>query len=73
MGIQMTVDGVSTCKAGQERYEKYLSLLGNKRRILVQYDYRDKSSGELFSCVASTLAACREKRDHWLKTKGYTL
>ena len=31
-----------------------------------QYDYRT-ALGELFSCVAPTLEACRAKRDKWLQ------
>lgn len=73
MNTQMTINGVSTCQAGLEQYEKFQSGFGRKKRTLVQYDYRDKASGELFSCVASTLDECRDKRNSWLKQKGYTL
>lgn len=72
MGTRMTANGVSTCQAGQEQYEKFQSGFGRKKRTLVQYDYREKASGELFSCMASTLDGCRSKRDSWLKQKGYT-
>ena len=70
----MTINGVSTCQtAGKEQYEKFQSGVGRRKRTLVQYDYREQTSGELFSCVAPTLDECREKRDNWLKRKGYTL
>lgn len=32
-----------------------------------QYDYRH-IGGELFSCVASTLEECKNKRNLWLQT-----
>lgn len=74
MATRMTINGVSTCKmAGREQYEEFQSGIGRKKRTLVQYDYREKTSGELFSCVATSLDKCREKRDNWLKQKGYTL
>ncbi|MDR3357462.1 MAG: DUF3873 domain-containing protein [Desulfovibrio sp.] len=34
----------------------------------VSYDYRDRD-GELFSCVAVSLEAAREKREAWLKAR----
>lgn len=74
MTTRMTINGVSTCQtAGIEQYEKFQSGVGRRKRTLVQYDYREATSGELFSCVAPTLDECREKRDNWLKRKGYTL
>lgn len=72
MEQKMTINGVSTCAtAGAEKYEKYLSGSGRKRRTLVQYDYRH-TDGELFSCVCATLEDCRKKRDEWLKRKERT-
>ena len=69
MEQKMTINGVSTCTiAGAEKYEKYQSGIGRKRRTLVQYDYRH-ADGELFSCVCATLEECRKKRDEWMKRK----
>lgn len=62
-------NGCSLCQnPGQERYEYFMSRVGRKPKKLVQYDYRH-IDGELFSCVASNLEACRLKRDEWLKRK----
>ena len=37
----MTVNGVSTCtEAGTEKYERFQSGIGRRKRTLVQYDYR---------------------------------
>ena len=44
----MTINGVSTCtKAGTEKYEKFQTGIGRRKRRLVQYDYRH-TDGELF-------------------------
>lgn len=73
MEQKMTINGVSTCTiAGAEKYEKYQSGIGRKRRTLVQYDYRH-ADGELFSCVCATLEECRKKRDEWMKRKEGTI
>lgn len=42
---------------GSEQYEEFES----RGRTFIQYDYRGLD-GVLFSCVASTLEKCREKR-----------
>lgn len=55
--------GCSTCKSGQENYEKYYSNID--RKYYYQYDYRTED-GKLYSTVALTLEKCREKRDKWL-------
>ena len=69
MTTQMTINGLSTCTtAGTEKYEKFQSGIGRRKRTLVQYDYRH-TDGELFSCVKPTLDECRQKRDEWLKGK----
>ena len=52
---------------GKEQYEKYYSSV--LRKYLVQYDYRH-TNGELFSCVKSTLDACRAARDQWLAKRS---
>lgn len=57
------VNGCSTCPPGDERYERFYSPV--LRKCLVQYDYRTPG-GDLFSCVAPTLEACRERRNRWL-------
>ena len=41
MATRMTINGVSTCtEAGTEKYERFQSGIGRRRRTLVQYDYR---------------------------------
>ena len=66
----MTINGVSTwTKAGTEKYEKFPTGPGSRKRTLVQYDYRHPTDGELFSCVKPTLDECREARDEWLTAK----
>lgn len=65
---KMTVNGISVCPRGEERYENFTMTLAPKRRKrLCQYDYRTEE-GELFACVAETLDKCRQKRDEWLET-----
>ena len=62
----MTINGVSTCtEAGTEKYEKFQTGIGRRKRTLVQYDSRH-TDGELFSCVKPTLEECRATRDKWL-------
>jgi hypothetical protein len=53
---------------GREQYEEFTIALGRKKKSKFQYDYRHQN-GELFSIVKSTLAECREARDHWLASK----
>lgn len=59
-------NGCSVCQPCKENYCTYNTKLKGKRVRMYQYDYRTES-GELFSCCASTLEVCREKRDVWLK------
>ena len=67
MTTRMTINGVSTCaEAGTEKYERFQSGIGRRRRTLVQYDYRHPIDRELFSCVKPTLDECRAARDKWL-------
>ena len=67
---RMTINGVSTCaEAGTEKYERFQSGIGRRRRTLVQYDYRHPIDRELFSCVKPTLDECRAARDKWLNAK----
>lgn len=41
MTTRMTINGVSTCQAaGTEKYERFQTSFGRKRRTFVQYDYR---------------------------------
>ena len=41
MCTRMTINGVSTCtEAGTEKYERFQSGIGRRKRTLVQYDYR---------------------------------
>lgn len=65
----MSEGGVSTTKAGEEKYEKFTTRVGRKSRTMYQYDYRTPD-GELFSCVAPSLEACRMRRDSWLEKQG---
>lgn len=60
----MNANGITTTTtAGTERFDVYYSDV--LRRELVQYDYRH-TNGELFSCVAKSIDACRAKRDKWI-------
>lgn len=67
MATRMTINGVSTCPAG-EKYENFQLKIGRKVRTMYQYDYRH-TDGELFSCVKPTLDGCRRLRDEWIKAK----
>ena len=70
MATRMTINGVSTCtEAGTEKYERFQSGIGRRKRTLVQYDYRHPIDRELFSCVKPTLDECRAARDKWLNAK----
>ena len=69
MTTRMTINGTSTCMAG-EKYENFQVKIGRKVRTMCQYDYRDSVSGELFSCVKPTLDECRRLRDEWLNHKN---
>ena len=61
-------NGCSVCQLGKENYTTYNTRLRGKRVRMYQYDYRTES-GELFACVKSTLAECRQKRDEWLSSR----
>lgn|GEM_PF-2195672 len=61
--MKTDVDGCSTTAPGQEQYEEYYDA--SMRGTRVQYDYRTPE-GELFSCVAKSLEAARDRRDAWL-------
>jgi hypothetical protein len=61
--MKTDIKGCSTCETGQENYSEFK----NRNLKYIQYDYRH-TTGELFSCVASTIEKCREKRDNWLKS-----
>ena len=63
MTTRMTINGV-------EKYEKFQLKIGRKVRTMYQYDYRDTTTGELFSCVKPTLEECRRLRDEWLNLKS---
>lgn len=61
-------NGCSTCTTpGSEKYEKFQTGIGKRKRMMYQYDYRSPS-GILFSTCASTLEECRLRRDRWLET-----
>jgi len=62
-------NGCSVCKEGKESYEMFYSSFIKKE--MCQYDFRHKVHG-LFSCVRSTLEACREHRDRWIYRKEIT-
>lgn len=67
---KLTVNGISTCPQGEEKYE-YFNITPRRRQMgrRCQYDYRD-NDGELFSCIGHNLEQCREKRDRWLELKN---
>ena len=70
MATRMTINGVSTCtEAGTEKYERFQSGIGRRRRTLVQYDYRHPIARELFSCVKPALDDSRAARETWLTAK----
>lgn len=54
---------------GQEQYETFRSNI--TRKTAVQYDYRH-TDGRFFSCVKSTLEACRQARENWIKKDDIT-
>lgn len=64
-------NGCSVCQSGSENYTTYNTKLKAKRVKMYQYDYRTES-GELFSCCAPTLKACREKRDRWIEKRNFS-
>jgi len=64
---KMTVNGVSTTQVnGSEQYKKFRTKVNGRYQWFYQYDYRH-TNGNLFSCIAPTLAKCRTKRDKHLK------
>ena len=70
--MSMTENGISTTRTpGQEQYEYFNTpkRLGKPSQKRCQYDYRH-TDGELFSCIAPSLVAARERRDQWLSNKA---
>lgn len=70
--MPMTENGISTTRTpGQEQYEYFNTPKrpGKPAQKRFAYDYRH-TDGELFSCTAPTLEACRAKRDEWLSRKS---
>ena len=69
MATKLTANGVSTTTTpGTEQYEVFYTGYRSRRKKHYQYDYRH-TDGELFSCVASSLKECRQRRDEWLNKK----
>ena len=69
MATKLTANGVSTTTTpGTEQYEVFYTGYRSRRKKHYQYDYR-QTDGELFSCVASSLKECRQRRDEWLNKK----
>jgi hypothetical protein len=62
-------NGFSVCAKGEENYTTFRPVC-RYGAMLYQYDYR-YTDGKLFSCVATTLEACRDKRDKWLRKKNF--
>ncbi len=63
METRMTVNGVLVYPMGEERHEYFTPAFARRtKKRFCQYDYRHMD-GELFSCVAPTLAECRRRRD----------
>lgn len=68
--MKSDVNGCSTTEAGQENYEFFtVRLLNGRKSDRVQYDYRT-NSGDLFSCVATSLENARQRRNKWLDKQG---
>ena len=69
--MKTDVNGCSTCPVGEERYEFFEvgGYPGGLKSERIQYDYRH-TTGELFSCVATTLDKAREHRDRWLSDRA---
>jgi len=64
--MKTDVNGCSTTAKGTENFERFQSKVNGRYQWFYQYDYRT-SKGNLFSCVKSTLAKCREARDKAVK------
>lgn len=64
----ININGCSACQSGKENYCSYTTRLRGKRVKMYQYDYRTQG-GDLFTCCASSLEACRTKRDKWLSSR----
>ncbi len=65
MATRMTINGVSTCtEAGTEKYERFQSGIGRRKRTLVQYDYRH-TDGELFSEPITALDGIFDDTGAW--------
>jgi hypothetical protein len=62
-------NGCSVCAKGEENYTTFRPA-HRSNSVFYQYDYRHKD-GMLFSCIAPTLEACREKRDKWIQKKNF--
>ena len=63
METRMIVNGVLVYKMGEERHEYFTPAFARRtKKRFCQYDYRHMD-GELFSCVAPTLAECRRRWD----------
>lgn len=70
--MPMTENGISTTtRPCQEQYEYFRTPKrpGKPGQKRVRYDYRH-TDGDLFSCVAANLEACRSRRDEWLTSKN---
>ena len=65
--MKKDVNGCSTCLPGQEQYEtfRHYNSKTKQQEELFQYGYRVES-GELFTCVSTSLVSCQIKRNHWL-------
>lgn len=70
MATKLTANGVSTTTTpGTEQYEVFYTGYRTRRKKHYQYDYRH-TNGELYSCVASTLKECTQRRDEWLSKRN---
>lgn len=59
--------GCSTCAPGAEQYETFSTRVsGGKYKRMVQYEYRTPA-GRLFTCIATDLQTCRQRRDNWMR------
>lgn len=67
--MKTDVRGRSTCREGEEKWERFQLRVKGRMQRFVQYEYRDLK-GNLFTCVKPTLRECRIARDRHLKLEN---
>ena len=69
MATRMTINGVITrAEAGTEKYERFQSGIGRRKRTLVQYDYRHHRRRTVHLCQTH-VDERRTARNKWLNAK----